>query len=353
MEKIIPYKKLIRYALLTSPLFGLFGATPALVVEKIDYTRIQTGFLLISSITLTFWLINISLLKIYDSNNYLQKKASRYFLSFLLAASVIVVVTSILVKLKFFPQGLAHMPTGIKPERFVMLPMIQATSINLIILTLLETQILQNEKLLIKLENNNLKLLNLEARQQYLKQQLHPHFLFNSLSTLRSLIKRNPPQAEEYLEKLSAILRTSLDSNAKMLSTLKDEIELCQNYLLMQKVRFGEALHYNIDIDDAMYEKKRLPIHALQLLAENAIKHNSFTVSKPLHIQISGNSQNDSIIISNNLQHRNEPKQVSGIGLANLSERYKLTGCGDIEVYKTQDTFSVKINVTADESIDY
>jgi sensor histidine kinase YesM len=196
----------------------------------------------------------------------------------------------------------------------------------------------ENEKKVIN-ENAQLKLINLEAQQQKLRQQIQPHFLFNSLSTLKSLIKKHPDEAEEYLIKLSSFLRVNINSNTQNLIPLEEEMLICSDYLSIQKVRFKNSLQYSIEIPKEVYSGK-VPIFAIQSLLENAIKHNALTESEPLKITIRYTLENK-ISVTNNIQ----PKQISdsstGMGLKNLKERYKLLTDKPIEIKQTDNLFEV------------
>jgi two-component system, LytTR family, sensor kinase len=339
---MIPYKKIIRLALTTAPLFGLFGATPPFVMGNMEVSRIPAGFILVTAVTLIFWFINISLLKGAQNFATLKNNWVRYIVSISAAAIIIFIIVTIILS---HDMHLEFPVAMIPKRRFIFLPLIQAESINIIIIVLIELVLLQDEKLLIQDENNLLRVANLEAKHNHLKQQLHPHFLFNSLSTLRSLIKRSPQQAEEYLERLSEILRFSINTNMQTLVPLKEEMELSTNYLLMQQVRFGRALNYYIDIPKSMLSGSRLPVYSIQLLVENAVKHNILTTAKPLYISIKGYDLSNTITVTNNLQPKLITEESNGMGLANLSERYKLLGREDIVIIKTKSEFTVTIKV--------
>ena len=196
-------------------------------------------------------------------------------------------------------------------------------------------------------------MVNLEAKHNLLKQQLHPHFLFNSLSTLNSLIKRSPIDAEQYLLKLSELLRFSTSTNAQALITINEELELCKNYLNMQQVRFGKALIFTIDMPIEMTQAGKIPVYSIQLLVENAIKHNSLTVETPLFIKITGDQYLKSIKVSNNLQEKLNLVEEQGIGLANLKERYNLLCDDGITINKSGYEFTVIIKVIEDENCNY
>jgi two-component system, LytTR family, sensor kinase len=354
MQKEIPYKRILRLALITTPLFGLFGATPALVIANVEASRIPIGFMMVTLLTSLFWLINISLLRINQKALPSKSNLLRYAISILLVAFLLVSLSTLLFSHGIYPIEIPkEIPLNLIPKRIFIFPLIQAESINIITIILLEVVLLQDQKLQIQNENNLLKVANLEAKHSNLKQQLHPHFLFNSLSTLRSLIKRSPEQAEEYLEKLSAILRSSIQSETQTTVPLTDELSLGENYLLMQQVRFGNALHYQIDIPDSMHTSSKVPAYSIQLLVENAIKHNILTTNHPLHLQITGDLAQKTISVKNNLQPKQVLDESNGFGLANLSERYKLLGTDAVQITKTEEEFKVTIKAITDDSSNY
>ncbi|MBI3235053.1 MAG: histidine kinase, partial [Bacteroidetes bacterium] len=230
------------------------------------------------------------------------------------------------------------------------MPLVQSFSINLFVIILTEIAILRDRKQKIETENTILRLANLEARHSQLKQQLHPHFLFNSLNILNSLIRKNPAQAEEYLVKLSELLRFTIYSNKQATVSLARELELSINYLNMQKVRFNEALDVSIDVDPVMQQDGYVPVYSIQLLIENAIKHNILTAQKPLHISITGDIKMNSVTVANNIQSKLTVEDESGVGLSNLAERYRLLGNKPINIVKDAKKFSVIINVLENEN---
>lgn len=201
---------------------------------------------------------------------------------------------------------------------------------------------------MIELENSRLKVKNLEAANERLKQQIHPHFLFNSLSTLKSLIATSPASAEDYLVKLSGFLRNSIASNTLHTKTIAAELEACMDYLDMQKIRFGKALIVEVDIPPEQQSACWLPAFSLQILAENAIKHNALTIEAPLHISIT--LQQNIITVSNNIQPKPVTEQSAGTGLANLNERFNILSGEGITIQKTDSTFTVRLKVFDNES---
>lgn len=202
----------------------------------------------------------------------------------------------------------------------------------------------QFDKNRIEMELLELKACNFETTNRLLQQQIQPHFLFNALNVLKSLIKRNPEMAETYLLRLSDFLRVSVTGNKSGLATLNEELKFCEDYMEMQKIRFGNAIQYQVKIQDMKEcSRCRIPFFSLQPLLENAIKHNELTENNPLKITIE--RQGDYLAVVNNLQ----PKQVmdasTGNGLINLQERYRLLSGDELIVEKSEDYFSVRLKL--------
>ena len=198
--------------------------------------------------------------------------------------------------------------------------------------------------LLVKFREKRLK--QSEARQkeklefefQTLKNQINPHFLFNSFSTLISMIEDNPKQAVEYTDKLSDFFRNILEVKEKELIPLCEELEMLDNYVFIQQKRFGANFHLKTEIDTEFYDSGIPPL-TLQLLTENAIKHNIISKSKPLKVTIT--SKDSTIVISNNLQLKSKPEPSTQMGIKNIKERYNLIAGKTIRIIETSDRFQV------------
>lgn len=188
------------------------------------------------------------------------------------------------------------------------------------------------------------KLIAKSANAQFesLKNQLDPHFLFNSLNVLSSLIDENPKQAQKFTASMSKIYRYVLEQKDKELVTVEDELEFAKTYCNLLKTRFEDSVDFVFDVKKEDYKRFVVPL-SLQLLLENCIKHNFATSSKPLIIKIF--SENDTLCIENNLQVREQIKESSGIGLANIVQRYSLLTKKNVFIEKSEDYFKVKLPV--------
>jgi len=179
-----------------------------------------------------------------------------------------------------------------------------------------------------------------------LKNQISPHFLFNSLNSLSSLIRSDPDEAEVFLDEMSDIYRYLLRKNSRRLVTLEEELAFAQSYLQLLKKRYGMGLHCELNISED-YHKRLLPPLTLQLLIENAVKHNVVSRSAPLYIRIFTNDEG-CLTVSNNLQEKKIAVESNKVGLSNISANYKLLNQPDIVIQKTDQSFSVILNLIED-----
>jgi LytS/YehU family sensor histidine kinase len=190
-----------------------------------------------------------------------------------------------------------------------------------------------------KTEIEQLKKENLEARLNLLKQQISPHFLFNSLSTLKTIAPDN--NTRQYIMQLSNVYRYLLNYNDNNMATLQNELAFTNSYLYILKERFENALQVNIQVPEQVLLKNMPPL-ALQILIENAIKHNVTSADEPLHINISS-EQDAVLVVQNNLQPKLSFEKGSGKGLQNISDRYQLLSGKQIDIIQTRDHFIVKL----------
>lgn len=179
---------------------------------------------------------------------------------------------------------------------------------------------------------------NIEANFEALKNQINPHFLFNSLNSLTSMVD-DRPEAVSYISDLSDFLRYLLNSNEKELVSLREELDVAQKYVKLQQSRFGDALQFEISVEES---KKDLfiPPLCLQMLVENAIKHN--IISKDKKLKISIYERDDSLYVKNNLNKKTSAYST-GKGLKNIRKRFELFSGKSIKVKESETDFLVKI----------
>lgn len=174
-----------------------------------------------------------------------------------------------------------------------------------------------------------------------LKSQLDPHFLFNSLNILTALIAENPEKAQRFTEELSHIYRYILEQKERPWVNIAEEMAFAKSYLHLLKTRFEESIQFEI-LGEIPEEKWLIPL-SLQLLLENAIKHNIATLQQPLKIRIY--AENNHLIVENNLQKRPKNTARKGFGLTNIQKRYALQTQQTVGIEETATKFSVKLPI--------
>ncbi|MBL7943174.1 MAG: histidine kinase, partial [Flavobacteriales bacterium] len=180
----------------------------------------------------------------------------------------------------------------------------------------------------------------LQSQFDTLRNQVNPHFLFNSFNTLTAVIEKDQALAVDYVGKLSDFFRTILQQQNKEVITLSEELELLNTYFYLQRQRFGDNLQMQIDIPEA-WMNAAIPPLTLQLLAENAIKHNVIARHKPLIIKLYG--ENETLVFRNNLQEKTVREKSTGIGLQNILNRYKILFKAEVVVEKSEAFFTVRL----------
>lgn len=193
----------------------------------------------------------------------------------------------------------------------------------------------------ILLENVKLEKENLQSRYSLLKNQLSPHFLFNTLSALKTLVSDNPEKARKYIDHLAVVLRSTLQFKDNQIILLQDEMEFVESYLFLLRTRFGSSLNIDISVHEK-YLNFLLPPFALQVLVENVVKHNEISKMNPLTISIY-TTEHNSLVVKNPVQRKLFSESGTGIGLANLSGQLRLMGGGDLSISEINDEFIVEI----------
>ena len=202
-----------------------------------------------------------------------------------------------------------------------------------------------NQKKIRKAQDDREKIL---TQFELLKSQVNPHFLFNSLNTLNALIFKNSTEASDFLLKLSDYMRYLLTQNENTTHSLGEELKLVTDYAYLQKRRFGDNLLIEINLSEELRSVSLIPPLTIQILLENAIKHNVISRSKPLVINIY--QELDHLVIKNNLQEIKDNIESTGIGLSNITSRYRILFKKEIEIDKSEDFFIVKLPIILNDN---
>lgn len=206
--------------------------------------------------------------------------------------------------------------------------------VNIIIMAILEATIFFTENDLAKQKTEKLQREFSQVKFEMLKNQINPHFLFNSLNVLSGLIEKDPIKAQLFLDEFSHIYRYVLETIEKPIVTLNDEIRFVRSYIYLQQIRYGNALELTINLP-ASIMKFQMPPLSLQVVLENAIKHNIIQKEKPLHIHIT--YDDGWLSIKNNIQEKLSSGFSSGLGQKNLVKRYAM-------ICKNTPIFNIEIN---------
>lgn len=195
----------------------------------------------------------------------------------------------------------------------------------------------------LELEKQQIQTENYKVQLEALRTKADPHFLFNSLNTLRTMVRHRDPKSEQFILSLSDFYRQTLRYNESTLIKLIDEVKVLESYLFLMKNRNEEAVQISIQIAEELYEHQ-IPTLALQTVIENCFKHNMMTSKMPLYIEIK--SADNYIEIKNNVQPRITNSSSSGYGLENLKKRYELLNIDNgVDIESTDDHFLIRLKL--------
>lgn len=293
------------------------------------------SFLTTCLYTLILWLVNANLAKyiwqIFPFPRYAQKNVITQVL-------LIPTVTFIVVIPLVYIDSYIH--DGTFKELFT-LNLLISLGITLFVTSIYNSYFLfRNLKSSIA-EQERLEKANAQSQLEILKNQIKPHFLFNSLNTLASIIPEEPDQSVQYVESLAKVYRYILEIKDKKIIPLAEEMKCIDAYIFMLQKRFGDNLTVHIN-EKGLKENHHIVPLSLQLLIENAMKHNVVSNKKPLRIEIY-KGENENLLISNNLQRKNDVSESTGIGLENINKRYKIISDRSIDIIITEKKFTVSL----------
>jgi len=323
-------KQVFKIAAITSPIIALLLSIPIYLLRENKDIKFFPMWFLVLIATLVSWWYNSIIFKLEKpkrNNNWF-----RITLSFCCA-----------LLLSFSPINLKELMglhLFINDEKSLILELSTLCSINFIVFIIFDLVVSNETAMVLNKENAELKFSNLEAEYKLLKDQINPHFLFNALNTSKSLIKSKPIAAEQYIVNLSDFIRLMINNQQKSAS-LKEEIDMLENYITLQKIRFEDAIKVSIDINEKILGYK-LPFFTLVSLFENAIKHNVLTNEMPLNIELY--DENEWIVVSNNIQAK-FVMATSRTGLININKRSKILTEQDIKVENDINHFTVKVKL--------
>jgi sensor histidine kinase YesM len=313
----------------------LFGAGEGRHGEKIIITFAHLGSEILITFILAFLMftLNFFILKPVDLHRKLRMRS--------IALAVILTIVSVYILNHFFYTIKGMMESGSRlmghrDEFDYTNFFVSALVVGCVLIIRLIYQ-----KQVINLENESLRREALQSQFESLKNQLSPHFLFNSLTALKTLIREAPDTAQNYVNNLSKALRYTLQSNENKLVTLREEMVFMEAYLYLIRMRFDTNLSVITSIKENHFSH-RLPPLTIQTLVENAIKHNEISKEKPLTINII-TTDNERLVVWNNIQEKISEEECTGIGLTNLSKQFLLLRGEDITISNHDNRFWVEV----------
>jgi len=254
--------------------------------------------------------------------------------------NLVVMTPSVLIILYVF--DLFHILGYRIQENDVKYAYLTGLSVNLVFETLYEVVYIIEKHKENSIEKELLEKMQLQQEFDNLKQRVNPHFLFNCFNTLSSLITDDKQMADKFLDELSKVYRYLLRNNENDMSTVEEEIKFIESYGRLLKTRHSESLNFAMQVDPK-YHDYLLPSLSLQLLVENAVKHNSMSRQQPITIGIR-TADNECLVVENNLAPKKIKADSTGIGLLTIREKYKLLRRDDLKIEEEKDNrFTVSL----------
>lgn len=322
-----------RIILFSSLFMGILASVPKILRIQITLGELMIDFSISFLYSLFVWYFNIYSLPKFSIQNI---STSFFNKKLLISLSLGIVVMAVLVFLHhiIFPKyGFNTM---------ILMYEFRAVLINLTIYMFLYLLYQSYNAQQISLELEQIRTDNLHAQYELLKQQINPHFLFNSLNTLKSMIDIKDESSGDFVVRLADFYRFTLDNRKLDLIPLKKELAILDAYVFLLISRFEDGIEFKIDIQEELLNSY-IPPFTLQLLCENCIKHNIVSLAHPLIIKLY--SEDEYIIIENNFQPKNTPQESAGIGIENIRERYRHFAEKELIILQNDINFTVKLPI--------
>jgi sensor histidine kinase YesM len=333
------FKSKYRYAIII--MLGVYSYLNTLFSEVYYYYGITAPwyYILLSMILIT--------LLVWEVNRLIQNKLQNLFQGitkikflfvFFFVGLVIAAVTTLAIS--YCIALLVKLPSG-QLRIAVKLAFTYGTRINLFIHIVNGIFVFITEYKNKQLETEELKRINIQSQLQAIKNQVNPHFLFNNLNVLSGMVMKDNPDANKFIEEFSKVYRYILNSQDKELIALQTELEFIKPYIFLLEKRFPESISIQLNIEPRYTQFYIVPA-ALQMLIENAIKHNVLSKAKPLEITINIDKA-ENLVVRNNFQPKAQIEHSTQVGLKNIAQRYELTTGKTIDIIKDESSFSVSL----------
>lgn len=340
--KRINYKSIFKLSNTTiciSSLFiGTLASVPKILRLHVEFRELLIDISISSLFAVFVWYFNLYFLPEQNERNYSVRFFGKRLLKSLLTGAVIMLLF-VLVHQLIFPEY--HLDSMLAMYEFRGL--VINLTINLFLYLLYQNYVANS----ISMELERTKADNLDAQFELLKQQVNPHFLFNSLNTLKSMVEMNDTNSAHFIVMLSDFYRSVLEKKKSNVVTLENELETLDAYIFLLQSRFEDGFKLITDICPCALNTV-MPPFTLQLLIENCFKHNVVSLEKPLKIKIF--MEDELLVIENNLQLKLSVEHSTGTGLKNIRQRYLQLSAKDISVSQTEVYFQVKLPLIYENS---
>ncbi|QEM09024.1 sensor histidine kinase [Mucilaginibacter rubeus] len=318
----------------SSIFLGLLASVPQIAERHFKPAEAAVNSAVTAAFSLFVWYYNIYTLPKPSNNKQINKS-----ISYSRLLTTLVIGMGVMLALAYIQQLiLTHMNFG----PVMLMIEVRGILINLVFYMLINLlyQNYQNQQVTVELER--IKADNLGAQYELLKQQINPHFLFNSLNTLKAMVETGDQHSVDFILKLSNFYRFTLESRKLDLIHLSEELDIVDAYNFLLKARFEDGFIFTNTIDD-QYRGTLIPPFTLQLLIENCIKHNVVSLDHPLHIKLY--TEGDTIVMENEIKPKRFEEPSTGVGLKNINLRYDHLLDKQIEIIAEDRIFKVKLPI--------
>jgi len=336
------------YSVVFATLISLVGMVSDLVSEAVFFgdqkEPFWTGFFRMLAIQMIF------ITAAYFLVGYLNKRVSwtrQTLLRISIEVMAVLVMGAMMVAIAGISANNLENVTQEEVGRFLMVVSMTSFLMGLLAFSFIEVWFRIKENRRLELNIAQLEQRITMSQYQALRQQLNPHFLFNSLNTLASLIYVDVEKADAFIQEFAEVYRYVLRLNHAPTVTVRDELDFLHSYLFLLRIRFNDNLVYQETVDPAMFNG-RIPPLTLQLLIENAIKHNEVSAENPLQIHVE--TKGKELVVRNNVQLRQDVPHRNGYGWQNLRERYQLMGEREPGYEQTDAEFVARVPIIMEKN---
>jgi sensor histidine kinase YesM len=331
----------IAFRVILIPFFGIAIPLITGMIDHATFSLWENKFSYLYTIGIAFLIWQGNRYLLFTLRSYFDwfNKPVRKIIALLLAVSFYTIPVSALLLTGWyhvFARGVVQWNTVFTATLIIMICVVFITHVY-------ETVFLVKDSESEMVKNAQLEKARAQAELEALKNQIDPHFIFNSLNTLSHLIEERPAKARQFNDNLADVYRYILQNKSRDLVLLREEMIFIKGYFSLLTIRFENAVKLNLNVGDDLFDKYLIPPISLQVLLENAIKHNEFSEAIPLIITIS--ATDDTLMVHNSTNKKTLRKGSSKIGLQNLNERYKLTTDQAIVVQEDSRDFVVTLPI--------